>query len=104
MTNGQAATPTSTAIAKFRSIPVENADGRRNAAADAVAEVLAELLFIPKEQISMQASLARIGIDSLIASELRKEVDELFDKEISTGWLLSGEVKVADIVDVVLES
>jgi hypothetical protein len=35
---------------------------------------------------------------------LRKEVDELFDKEISTGWLLSGEVKVADIVDVVLES
>lgn len=103
-TNGQAATPTSTAVAKFRSIPVEDADKRRNSAADAVAEVLAELLFIPKEQISMQASLARIGIDSLIASELRKQVDELFEKRISTGWLLSGEVKVADIVDVVLES
>lgn len=103
-TNGQAATPTSTAIAKFRAIPVEDAGGRRNAAADAVAEVLAELLFIPKEQISMQASLARIGIDSLIASELRKQVGELFEKEVSTGWLLSGEVKVTDIVDVVLGS
>lgn len=103
-TNGQAETPTTIAIAKFRSTPVEDANGRHNAAADAVAEVLAELLFVPKEQISMQAGLARIGIDSLIASELRKQVGELFEKEISTGWLLSGEVKVADIVDVVLGS
>jgi hypothetical protein len=31
-------------------------------------------------------------------------VQELFEKDISTGWLLGGEVKGMDIVDVVLES
>jgi hypothetical protein len=47
--------------------------------------------------------LAQIRIDSLIASELRKQVDKVFEKDISTGWLLSGEVNVADIVNIVLE-
>lgn len=64
------------AIARFRSIPVKDVGGRRNAGEDTVAEVLAELLFIPKEQISIHAGLARIRIDSLIASELRKQVDK----------------------------
>ena len=102
MPNGEATTPTAAAMARFCSIPAENADARRNAATDAVAEVLAELLFIPKEQINMQANLTVIGIDSLIASELRKQVGELFEKDVSTGWVLSGEVKAGDIVDLVL--
>ncbi|KAK9388478.1 hypothetical protein V1515DRAFT_585262 [Lipomyces mesembrius] len=75
---GEATTLTAAAMARFRSIPAEDADTRRNAATDAVAELLAELLFIPKEQISMQANLTLIGIDSLIASELRKQAYVLF--------------------------
>lgn len=101
--NGEAVTPVAAAIARFSSIPAEDADSRRGAATDAVAEVLAELLFIPKEQINIQANLTAMGIDSLIASELRTQIGKLFGKDVSTGWVLSGEVKAEDIVEVVLE-
>ncbi|KAL2811544.1 hypothetical protein BDW59DRAFT_168002 [Aspergillus cavernicola] len=91
-TGGTAAlTPTAAAMARFRSIPAGDGDARRAAATDAVAE----------------ADLTRIGIDSLIASELHKQVGELFGASVltgvSTGWVLSGEVAGGDIGDLGLK-
>lgn len=97
-------TPLASAVAKFQSTSSDNQDTRRSAAVDAVAELLAELLFIPREQVNMQDKLIKTGIDSLVASELRKQLSQYFGADISTGWLLGGDITSMDIVDTLCKS
>lgn len=101
--NGENATPQAAAVARFQSTPPDQQSERRTAAVDAVAELLAELLFIPREQINVQDKLTRSGIDSLVASELRKQLTQCFGINVSTGWLLGGDVTPMDIVEALVK-
>lgn len=92
-------TPLATAVAKFQSTPSDQQSARHAAAVDAIGELLADLLFIPREQVNMQDKLTKTGIDSLVASELRKQLAQYFEMDISTGWLLGGDVTSMDIVE-----
>ncbi|KAK2764912.1 Type I Iterative PKS [Arachnomyces sp. PD_36] len=101
-TQGENATSLVTAVARFQSTPPDQANARRTAAVDAIAELLAELLFIPREEVNMEAKLTHSGIDSLVASELRKQLTQHLGINLSTGWLLGGDITPMDIVGVLL--
>lgn len=100
---GENATSLGTAIARFQSTPPDQPSARRTAAVDSVAELLAELLFIPREQVNMEDKLTRSVIDSLVASELRKQLTQYLGINLSTGWILGGDVIPMDIVEVLLK-
>jgi hypothetical protein len=61
----------------------EYAKRKREAAIDAVGETLAELLFIPKEQINLLRLIAVLQVSCELHSEL-------FVALVATEWLLGG--------------
>ncbi|KAJ5114168.1 polyketide synthase [Penicillium angulare] len=67
-----------------------------------MVEHLARLLGLEKQDISPQAPIARYGIDSLIAAEMRTWLMKTFGVELTLLQLLSTTMKVDDIVEAIL--
>lgn len=84
----QDSTPRAKAQDKFRQCDETHTNERCIAATEVAAEVLAELLFIPRQQLRLDESLTKTGIDSLVASEFRTQVEAFFGKPVSTRLLL----------------
>ncbi len=61
---------------------------------DMVADRLSRLLWVPLDKLKVDASLSSIGIDSMIASELRHWLYQTFKANISMMELLAQEMTV----------
>ena len=100
--DGDDDTAKAAALAKFQGTDAGDKDAQSGAAVEVVAEILAELLFMPREQVNVEDRLEQNGIDSLVASELRTQLKDCFGADLSNQWLLSGDVTVVDVVNKIL--
>lgn len=68
-----------------------------------VAGRLSKLLFISIDEIDLQSTFSRYGLDSMIAAELRTWLVKMFGLEISFLDLLDPDLKIQDLVDRLVE-
>jgi acyl carrier protein len=67
-----------------------------------VTEVVARVLKLPVPRLNMRKPLIDEGMDSLMATELRREVQREFSVNVSITKMLHG-MTLADLVDVIAD-
>ena len=66
----------------------------RRPAADRILHRLAQLLCIPTSDIDVDQPIVKLGIDSMIAAELRRWLVTVFGKNVSMMEILDGDTNV----------
>lgn len=74
--------------------------GNVSAVASTLEQIVAQLailLYMPAEEIDTSVPISRLGIDSMVAAELRRWLFKTFGKDVSTIELLDGGTSVAKL-------
>ena len=66
----------------FKNINNLKYDARLQLISETIAKIASEILSLPRDQVTNESNLLEIGLDSLLAGELRKKIKQIMGIEI----------------------